>query len=75
MDKKKSGRVKGWMRVGKGIIDYSFEKLGFGEELGELARVSAGNPFRHLRFGSETIYPSREIGEVIPASHLQTLVS
>jgi hypothetical protein len=34
------------MRVGKGIIDYSFKKSEFGEELGELARVSAGNPFR-----------------------------
>jgi hypothetical protein len=45
MEKKKSGRVKGRMRVGKGIIDYSFKKLSFGEELGELARVSAGNPF------------------------------
>jgi len=35
------------MRVGKGIIDYSFRKLGFGEELSEKTRVSAGNPFRH----------------------------
>jgi hypothetical protein len=29
----------------KGIIDYSFGKIDFGEELGEQARVSAGNPF------------------------------
>jgi hypothetical protein len=34
--------VEGW----KGIIDYSFRKLSFGEELEELARVSAGNTFR-----------------------------
>jgi hypothetical protein len=27
------------------IIDYSFEKFGIWEELGELARVSAGSPF------------------------------
>jgi hypothetical protein len=47
LEKKKSGRVKGRMRVGKGIIDYSFRKLGFGEELDEQTRVSAGNPFRH----------------------------
>jgi len=44
------------------------------EELGELARVSAGNPFV-LGFGSETICPSREIGEAIPAFHLQVLSS
>jgi hypothetical protein len=29
----------------KGIIDYSFKKLSFGEELGDQTRVSAGNPF------------------------------
>jgi hypothetical protein len=29
----------------KGIIDYSFKKIELGEELGEQARVSAGNPF------------------------------
>ena len=46
MEKKKSERVKGQLRVGKGIIDYSFKKLIFGEELKELTRVSAGNPFR-----------------------------
>jgi hypothetical protein len=73
MEKKKSGRVKGRMRVGKGIIDYSFKKLSFGEELGELARVSAGNPSSVLGFGSETICPSREIGEAIQGSHLQVL--
>jgi hypothetical protein len=46
MEKKKSGRVKGRVRVGKVIIDYSSRKLSFGEELGELVRVSAGSPFR-----------------------------
>ena len=56
------------------IIDCSFLKIGFGEELGELTRVSAGNPFQHLGFDSETIFPSREIGEAIPAFHLQILV-
>jgi hypothetical protein len=30
-------------------------------------------PISALGFGSETIYPSREIGEVILASHLQVL--
>jgi hypothetical protein len=30
MEKKKSERVKGQLRVGKGIIDYSFQKLSFG---------------------------------------------
>jgi hypothetical protein len=48
-------------------------KIGSGEELGELTRVLAGNPFQHLSFDSETIFPSREIGEAIPAFHLQTL--
>jgi hypothetical protein len=40
---KEKRTVEGWKR----IIDYSFEKLSFGEELGEQTRVSAGNPFRH----------------------------
>jgi hypothetical protein len=29
----------------KGIMDYSFLKIGFREELGEQMRVSVGNPF------------------------------
>jgi len=47
MEKKKSEGIKGQARVGKLIIDYSFKKLSFGEELGEQTRVSVGNPFRH----------------------------
>jgi hypothetical protein len=47
MEKKKSEGIKGQARVGKGIIDYSFKKIEFGEELGEQTRVSAENPFRH----------------------------
>ena len=47
MEKKKSEGIKGQARVGKLIIDYSFKKSSFGEELGEQTRVSAGNPFRH----------------------------
>ena len=46
MEKKKSEREKGRWRVGKALLTIHLEKLGFGEELGELARVSAGNPFR-----------------------------
>jgi hypothetical protein len=70
MEKKKSERIKGRLKVEKGGLTIHFSKLGFGEELGELARVSAENPFQHLGFGSETICPSREIGEAIPAFHL-----
>jgi hypothetical protein len=47
MEKKKSERIKRTIEDGKRRIDYSFEKLNFGEELGEQTTVSARNPFRH----------------------------
>jgi len=61
------------MRVGKGILDYSFRKL----VLRRARRASEGfswKPILVLGFGSETICPSREIGEAIPAFHLQVLL-
>jgi hypothetical protein len=46
MEKKKSEGIKGWLRVEKALLTIHFLKIEFGEELGELARVSAGNPFQ-----------------------------
>ena len=48
MEKKKSERIKGRLNGKKALLTIHFQKLSLdsGEELGELARVSAGNPFR-----------------------------
>jgi len=54
MEKKKSERIKEEIRVGKLILHYSFRKL-IWRELEELARVSAGNPYR---CSDSTVKPS-----------------
>ena len=71
MEKKKSEGINGERRVGKRIIDYSFEKLGFGRRARWANEGFSWKPIRHLGFGSETICPSREIGGAIPVPHLQ----
>ena len=55
------------------IIDYSFRKLGFWRRARWANEGFSWKLISALGFGSETICPSREIGEAIPDFHLQVL--
>jgi hypothetical protein len=61
--------LSGW----KIIIDYSFRKIEFWRRARRGSEGFSWKPTSVLGFGSETICPSREIGEAIQDSHLQLL--
>jgi len=74
MEEKKSEKIKGRVRVEKLLLTIHLKNLVFGRA----RRASEGfswKPILMLRFGSETIFPSREFGEAILAFHLQVLAS
>ena len=74
MEKKEKERIRSQVRVLELILHIHFGKL----FLERARRAEQGFPLETpfvLGFGSETICPSREIGEAIPAFHLQVLRS
>ena len=63
MEKKKSERIKGRLKVEKGLLTNHLENWVLEEELGEQTRVSAGNPFGTSDSAVKTICPSRGISD------------
>jgi len=57
----------------KGLLTIHFQKIEFGRRARRASEGFSWKPISVLGFGSETICPSREIGEVILTSHLQVL--
>jgi hypothetical protein len=72
MEKKKSERIKGRLRVEKALLTIHL-KIEFWRRAQRASEGFSWKPISVLGFGSETICPSREIGEAIPVSHLQVL--